>query len=390
MKNFSIFNIPIIAQVILAMLLGAVQGLFMPSWFIRIFVTFTDSFGQFISFLMPLIILAMVAGSIANSQQNAGKMLTVTITLVVLSTFVSGLFSLGIGEWLLPFCVDTDNTALFQPQISSELTPYFSLQLPPPLDVMSALGLALMFGLGVRSVKANALKKGISEMQALVMLCIEKVLVPLLPLYIFGVYLKMSVTGGMLDLITNFAWVLLLTLGVLIMWVMILFFIASMVSKSNPFKMMWQMVPAAIMAFATSSSAATIPMTLKSTKDLVRNEDTVSFVIPLCANLHVPSVTMYFVMSALTVMMMVDRPIEMTLFIPYIQVLTFTCVAAPAIPGGVVAILPVLASILGFSQEMQAVCLSLGILLDAPLTAVNVVCDGAICVIVDKTVAKES
>ncbi len=390
MKNFSIFNIPIIAQVILAMLLGAVQGLFMPSWFIRIFVTFNDFFGQFISFLMPLIILAMVAGSIANSQQNAGKMLTVTITLVVLSTFVSGLFSLGIGEWLLPFCVDTDNTALFQPQISSELTPYFSLQLPPPLDVMSALGLALMFGLGVRSVKANALKKGISEMQALVMLCIEKVLVPLLPLYIFGVYLKMSVTGGMLDLITNFAWVLLLTLGVLIMWVMILFFIASMVSKSNPFKMMWQMVPAAIMAFATSSSAATIPMTLKSTKDLVRNEDTVSFVIPLCANLHVPSVTMYFVMSALTVMMMVDRPIEMTLFIPYIQVLTFTCVAAPAIPGGVVAILPVLASILGFSQEMQAVCLSLGILLDAPLTAVNVVCDGAICVIVDKTVAKES
>lgn len=390
MKNFSIFNIPIIAQVILAMLLGAVQGLFMPSWFIRIFVTFNDFFGQFITFLMPLIILAMVAGSIANSQQNAGKMLTVTITLVVLSTFVSGLFSLGIGEWLLPFCVDTDNTALFQPQISSELTPYFSLQLPPPLDVMSALGLALMFGLGVRSVKANALKKGISEMQALVMLCIEKVLVPLLPLYIFGVYLKMSVTGGMIDLITNFAWVLLLTLGVMIMWVMILFFIASMVSKSNPFKMMWQMMPAAIMAFATSSSAATIPMTLKSTKDLVRNEDTVSFVIPLCANLHVPSVTMYFVMSAMTVMMMVDRPIEMTLFIPYIQVLTFTCVAAPAIPGGVVAILPVLASILGFSQEMQAVCLSLGILLDAPLTAVNVVCDGAICVIVDKTVAKES
>lgn len=89
-------------------------------------------------------------------------------------------------------------------------------------------------------------------------------------------------------------------------------------------------------------------------------------------------------------MMMVGQPIELESFIPFIVVLSFTCVAAPAIPGGVVAIMPVLASMLNFTPEMQAVCLSLGILLDAPLTAVNVVCDGAICVIVDRQPSTES
>ena len=52
------FKFPIIAHVLFAMLMGVVTGLFMPSWFVRIFVTFNAFFGQFIGFLVPLIILA--------------------------------------------------------------------------------------------------------------------------------------------------------------------------------------------------------------------------------------------------------------------------------------------------------------------------------------------
>jgi Na+/H+-dicarboxylate symporter len=119
-------------------------------------------------------------------------------------------------------------------------------------------------------------------------------------------------------------------------------------------------------------------------KKIAHKENTVSFVIPLCANLHIPSVTIHFVLCAIAVMMMVGQPLELESFFIFIMMLTFTCVAVPGVPGGVVAVLPVLSTVLGFSAEMQAVCLSLGILLDAPLTAANVLCDGAICAIGDK------
>lgn len=145
-------------------------------------------------------------------------------------------------------------------------------------------------------------------------------------------------------------------------------------------------MPAGLVAFATCSSAATIPVSLRTAKKMVKNENNASFVIPLCANLHIPSVNVHFVICALAVMMMVGQPIELEAMLIYIIMLTLTCVAVPGVPGGVVAVLPVMASVLGFSTEMQAVCLSLGILLDAPLTAANVLCDGAVCAIVDKAV----
>ena len=377
---------PVIVQALIAIVAGAVEGLFVPSWFVRIFVSFNDFFGQFIAFLVPLIILALVTASIANAERNAGRMLKVTLVAVFISTFFAGITSLGFGRWLLPLHLHTGEQALAINSKAAMYAPFFTLQLPPALDVMSALMLALMLGLGMRALKVNALRRAITELQSLVMLSIEKTIVPMLPLYIFGVFLKMSAAGGILEMINNFLWVILLVLAMMALWTFVLYFIAGAVGRSNPFVMIWRMMPAGLVAFATCSSAATIPVSLKSATKIARSENAVSFVMPLCANLHVPSVTVHFVICALAVMMMVDQPIMMESFIPFIIMLTFTCVAAPGVPGGVVAVLPVLASVLGFTPEMQAVCLSLGILLDAPLTAVNVLCDGAVCAIVDKAI----
>lgn len=374
----------------IAIVIGALQGWLMPAWFVKIFSSFNVFFGQFIGFLVPLIILALVTASIANAEHGASRMLTVTMVALLISTFMAGVSSMGVGEWLLPIIIKPGDQALLVPTAGESFEPLFTLQLPPPLDVMSALALALMLGLGMRSVKAEALHKAINELQKVVMLSIEKIIVPLLPLYIYGVFLKMSASGGMIEMVKNFLWVILLVMGMLAVWILVLYSIAGIMNRSNPLKMIWKIMPAGVVAFATCSSAATIPMTLKSAKRIARQENTVSFVIPLCANLHIPSVTIFFVLCAMAVMMIVGQPIQMSSFIPYILMLTLTCVAVPGVPGGVVAVLPVLATILNFTPEMQAVCLSLGVLLDAPLTAANVICDGAICAIVDKATEQPS
>lgn len=371
-------------QVFLAMFAGIAMGLFMPSWFVRIFVTFNAFFGQFIGFLVPLIILALVTAAIANTEQNAGRMLTITLIIVFASTILSGLCSYGLGNLLFPHFIEQDSDLALSPQTGGIFAPYLCVQLPPALDIMSALVLALMLGLGIRSSSADGLKKAIVELQDVVMLSIERVLVPLLPVYIYGIFLHMSAAGEVTGLLSDFLLVLLLIVGVQLLWIVLLYIIAGIITRKNPFRLVWTMLPASVSAFATSSSAATIPITLQQTKKIVGNNDTASFVVPLCANLHIPGLNIAVVMCAMALMMAIGWSIDILTFVAFVLMLAVTCVAAPGIPGGSVAVLPVLASVLNFTPEMQAICLSLCIALDAPVTAVNVLCDGAVALIVEK------
>ena len=378
------FHFPIIAHVFVAMFAGVVTGLFMPSWYVRIFVTFNEFFGQFIGFLVPLIILALVTAAIANTERNAGKMLTGTLVVVFLSTILSGLFAFGIGDWLLPYFVKEDVAVALEPQVGGQFASYFFIQLPPALDVMSALVLALMLGLGIRSSSATGLKKAISELQDVVMLSIERALIPLLPTYIYGIFLHMSAAGDVVDLLQNFLLVLLIVVALQVAWVLLLYLIAAATVHKNPFKLIWTMMPAALFAFATSSSAATIPITLKQTKKIVGSDESAQFVVPLCANLHIPGLNIHVVLCAMALMLTMGMEIDLLTFIAFVLMLAVTCVAAPGIPGGSVAVLPVLATVLGFSPEMQAICLSLCIAMDAPITAFNVMCDGAVAIMIDR------
>lgn len=380
------FHFPIIAHVFVAMFAGVVTGLFMPSWYVRIFVTFNEFFGQFIGFLVPLIILALVTAAIANTERNAGKMLTGTLVVVFLSTILSGLFAFGIGDWLLPYFVKEDVAVALEPQVGGQFASYFFIQLPPALDVMSALVLALMLGLGIRASSATGLKKAISELQDVVMLSIERALIPLLPTYIYGIFLHMSAAGEVVDLLQNFLLVLLIVIALQAAWVLLLYLIAAAAVRKNPFRLIWAMVPASVFAFATSSSAATIPITLKQTKKIVGSDETASFVVPLCANLHIPGLNIHVVLCAMALMLTTGMEIDLFTFIAFVLMLAVTCVAAPGIPGGSVAVLPVLATVLGFSPEMQAICLSLCIAMDAPITAFNVMCDGAVAIMIDRQI----
>lgn len=380
------FHFPIIAHVFFAMIAGILTGLFMPAWYVRIFVTFNEFFGQFIGFLVPLIILALVSAAIANTEKNAGKMLTITLVIVFASTILSGLFAFGIGDSILPFFIEKDSQIALEPQKVGKFASYFLIQLPPALDVMSALVLALMLGLGIRSSSAKGLKTAIIELQDVVMLSIERVLVPLLPTYIYGIFLHMSAAGEVKELLSDFLIVILIIIGLQLAWALLLYLIAGAITHRNPFKLIWTMMPAAVFAFATSSSAATIPVTLKQAKKIVGSKDVTSFVVPLCANLHIPGLNIHVVLCAMAIMLMVGMPIDILTFTVFVLMLAITCIAAPGIPGGSVAVLPVLASVLGFSPEMQAICLSLCIAMDAPITAANVLCDGAVAITVDKEI----
>lgn len=381
MKNF---KIGLLGKIIIAIIAGIGIGLISPDWTIRIFLTFNGIFSQFLGFAIPLIILGLVTTAIADIGKGAGKMLLLTVAIAYGSTILAGVISYLTGAAIFPSMIDSSSSP---DAISSakELTPYFSVNIPPLMNVMTALALAFVLGLGLAALKTDTLKNAAHDFENIIVKTIKTAIIPLLPLYIFGIFLNMTYAGQVFGILTVFIKIIgiifLIHIGILLLQ----FCIAGGLAKKSPLKLLWTMMPAYFTALGTQSSAATIPVTLEQTKKNGVSEDIAGFTIPLCATIHMSGSTLKIVACALALMIMKDMPYDFGMFAGFICMLAITMVAAPGVPGGaIMASLGVLQSMLGFDQEAQALMIALYIAMDSFGTACNVTGDGAIAIIVDR------
>lgn len=376
-------KLPLLPRIIIAIILGVVLGnLFSEGW-VRVFVTFNALFGELLSFLIPLIIIGLVTAAIADIGNSAGKLLVVTVALAFVDTILSGLLAYGTGEALFPrMLAATENVAITEP---TNLAPFFEIKIPAMVDVMSALVFSFILGLGIAYQGSHTMKSLFDEFKDIVSAVIAKVIIPLLPLYIFGIFLNMTYSGEAYHILVVFAQIILVIVVLHIVILIYEFLIAGGVAKKNPFRLLWNMLPAYFTALGTSSSAATIPVTLKQTLKNKVSDGIAGFTIPLCATIHLSGSMMKITACALTICMMNGLPYDVGLFLHFIFILAICMVAAPGVPGGaVMAALGPLASILGFNADQQALMIALYIAMDSFGTACNVTGDGAIAVIVDK------
>ena len=374
----------LLPKVLIAIALGILLGNWMPHWGIRIFVTFNDIFSQLLGFLVPLIILGLVAPAIADMGKRAGKMLLITVGFAYIATLISGFMSYGTSVGLFPMVINASEAANNLAQ-DNALTAYFSIGIPPLMSVMTALFLAFLLGLGITKITGNSLKNMLDEFKNIISLCIEKVIIPLLPLHIFGIFLNITQSGQIATMLAVFIKIIGIIFALHVVVLLLQYTIAGIVTKRNPFKLLWTMMPAYFTALGTQSSAATIPVTLQQTLKNKVNEDVADFVIPLCATIHLSGSTLKIVACAIALMMMHGTAVEASSMIYFICMLGVVMVAAPGVPGGaIMAAVSVLQSILGFDENQIALMIALYITMDNFGTACNVTGDGAIALIIDK------
>lgn len=370
------FKPNLLVLIVLAIALGIGCGFFMPQWGVRLFLTFNAIFAQFLGFMIPLIIVGFVAPAIAQIGRNAGLMLVVTVVLAYLFTSMSGFFALGVGEWIFPSLVEPRH---LDAAGGVALEPYFTVEMPPLMGVMTALVFAFVTGICMAYLKANALRRGFEEFRDCVQLTVMKAIIPLLPIYIFGIFLKMTVEGEVASVLGTFAGIIGVIFAMHIFLLVFQYCLAAIFVRRNPFKMLLTMMPAYFTALGTQSSAATIPVTLRQTVRMGVREDIAGFVVPLCATIHMSGSTMKIVACALAVMIMEGMAWSTGMFAGFIMMLGITIVAAPGVPGGaIMASLGLLASILGFNPEQQSLMIALYITMDSFGTACNVTGDGSI------------
>ena len=387
MKRLKLGLLP---RVAIAIGLGVVCGLFFPDWLVRIFLTINSLFGNFLNFIIPLLILGLVAPGIADLGKGAGRLLLITALLAYGFTLFSGFFTYFSCDFVYPWLLNSaDELTPVSGEAAVALTPYFTVAMPPLMDVMTSLILAFTLGLGMSVIDGNRLKGMMEDFKEIIDLVIMSVIIPLLPLYIFGIFLNMTDSGQVSGVFGVFLKIIIVIFVMTVILLFIQFFIAGMVDKKNPFRLFRNMLPAYMTALGTQSSAATIPVTLEQTiKNGVRPE-LAGFVIPLCATIHLSGSTMKIVACAMVIMLMSGIEIHFGQFAGFIMMLGIAMVAAPGVPGGaIMAALGLLQSMLGFDETAQGLMIAFYIAMDSFGTATNVTGDGAIAVIVNRIYSK--
>lgn len=376
-------------KVVIAITTGALLGLVAPDLLVRAFKTFNVLFAQLLKFIVPLLVLGLVTPSIANLGRNAGKMLLTVMALSYLSTIFAGFFGYSIASNVMPHYLTVGE--LSAEALSEKVfEPFITIKIPPLCDVMTALFLSFMIGVGIIFTDAPGLKKAFDEFGGIIKITIEKIIIPGLPIYIFTMICEMSAKGVITSVMGSGAKIICTGLVLTIIWIVIEYIIAGAIARKNPFKCIWNMLPAYLTGFSIASSAPCIPVTQECTLKNGVSENIAGFVVPLCATVHMCGSTIKLAVTAFAIAYITGTELPIGLYINFVMMQGIAAVAAPGVMGGVLlASLGLIESILGFNPEQVALVSTLYLALDGYGPASNVTTDGAIALVIDKFFGKK-
>ena len=427
------FQSALLVKIVIAIILGIILGFLFKiipfgEEFGRLLITLGKLFSNFLSFIVPLWVVGLVAPGIGHLGKDAGKLLLITVAIAYIFTLFSGFGTYFVTSLIYPFMLD--NATIFQTNahVENSIAPYFTLDMPPVLSVTSALIFAFVIGFGLAVTKTDKLMDVIDDLRIIINKIIVSVIIPLLPFYILTIFMNITYVGEIGKVLSVFVKIIILIFILTVVLLLIFFSIAGLVAKKNPIHLLRKMMPAYITALGTSSSAATIPVTLEATLSNGVRRSIASFVIPLCATINLSGSMLKIVACAFAIIythgMVIEYKVveevkpateitasasindagekskvnvvekrevvkrtEITfgVIVAFIFTLAVAMVAAPGVPGGaIVTAQAALVGVLGFSPELYAVMVALYLVMDSFGTATNVTGDGAVAIIIDK------
>ena len=394
-------KLPLLVWILIAIASGVLIGLLTPGmisgindatgasiatdFIVQLFVSFSTVFSAFLSFAIPLIIIGFIVPGIGSLAQGAGKMLGITVGLAYLSSVLAGFLALTCALLLYPIILKGQQLASFDNPENALSTGYVSIQLTPIMGVLSALILSFILGLGITALKTRAMLNLFEDFQVIVEKMLGYVIIPLLPVHIVGVFANMTLAGQVAKILSVFG--LVFVMVIILHWVTLAlqYSVAGAVSRRSPIQMLKTMMPAYFTAIGTQSSAATIPVTVRSAKKAGISARVVDFAIPLCATIHLSGSMITITSCSVAVLFMTGQHPDFGSLIPMILVLGVMMVAAPGVPGGgVMTAIGLLESMLGFDSSMIALMIALYLAQDSFGTATNVTGDATIATLTER------
>lgn len=376
----------LLVKIVSAIMLGVLVGTFLPYEFTEFFIAVNIVISKLLNFSIPLIIIAFVTKGI-SSLESSSKMLGITTCISYVFMVCAAFLSYFTATRLFPQFLTNIPHNIFE-SISMPTGSIFSqlsqINISPLMDVVPALILSFILGIGTSSIKSTYIKGVFDEFHEIINIMVQKLIVPVLPLYALGIFAKMTASGQVFKILLVFSKVFV---AIIVLHAAILFlqyFIAGIISHNNPFKLLKNMIPAYLSAIATQSSVAVIPITIDCSKKNGVSSSIADFVLPLCSTIHLSGSVISITACSVAVMLVSGKPIEFSVMLPFMMILGIMMVAAPGVPcGAILAASGILQSILGFDSAMLSLIIALHVAQDGFGTACNVCGDGSIAVILD-------
>ena len=376
-------------RVVLAILSGVALGFALANLGgfgdvgLRVLKTFNVLFAQVLKFIVPLLILGLVTPAISNAGKGAGGLLVAVMVISYASTCVASLFAYCTAGRLLPLYVAKG--AVAAAGNCAAIVPYIDLKIPPFCDVLTALALSFMIGVGAMVTGSATVKRWFEELGEIVKLAIVKVVIPGLPVYILTMICEMTASGrigamaGAMFKVIGTGWALT------IVFLVLLYVAAGVVAGKNPFACLWNMCPAYLTALSICSSSAVIPVTLDCCERNGVSKDVRNFVVPLCANVHMVGSAIKLLTSIMAVAIIYGLDIGFAQYLHFTFLFAVAAVAAPGVMCGVLmASVGFVESVLGLSAEQVSVVMAFYMALDGYGPAANVTGDGAVALLCER------
>lgn len=377
----------LLIKIALAIVLGIVIGVYFPPEIATTCIEISNFLQKLISFLVPLIVIGFVVSGISSLKNSSGKLLGLTVAVSYTFMVICAVGGYFVTKQVFPMLLAGQNMDLSG--FDFKYNPYFNINIPPLMDVTTAIVLAFIIGVGISKIKGNFLRNFFDEFHDIIELTVQKVMIPMIPFYIVGVFVKMSSKGKIVDILFNFSKLIGVIIAIHIVALLFQYIVAAIISKKNVFRLMKNVLPAYATSVATQSSVAVIPFSIECAEKNGVSKKIANFILPLCSTIHLTGSAISITANVLAVMMMNNMEISFLKILPFILILGVIMVAAPGVPCGTMfAVFPVLQASLGFTEPMLGMIVALHVAQDGFGTACNVTGDGAIAVIAEHVNSK--
>lgn len=387
-KNCVIRKISLPIQLLLVIGGVLLFGAYVPEPVIRFFYTFSLLFKEFLSFFLPFMIFSFVLTGILSFKKRAPVVLAVLGALIFFSNVIISFISYGFACLLLPAI--TQNLNMHQIVIEKTLEPFFQYSLSLPLAPEKVLLAAIFIGIFMSFVSMPWVERQIFHVKHGVGCILKRIFIPLLPLYVLGFLLKIQYEEIFVSLFHYYGKAAFLIIAIHAVYLFCYYVVATGFSVKRGIKAIKNAIPSYLTAFSTMSSTAAIPITIEAAEKNTHNKPLAQISMPIMANVH---------LSGDGVNTPILAMVTMAIFLGYIPTLSHyarfvfyfctTMFAVSGIPGGgIIIMIPILVSQLGFTPDMVSIITALYLLLDSFGTAANVMGDGALVIIVQRVLKK--
>lgn len=333
-----------------------------------------------IIFILPVVIFMLLFKTIAQLASNATALILMIIIGVCCSNFLSTMISYQVGSAI--YQIDLSISA---PQGLEGLTPAWNFTLPKLIANDRAMFAGLILGLFFSRFMPKLAGKFSNYFEIGVDFILRLFLI-FIPFFILGFVVKLIHDKVMESIVHDYALIFCLVAVAQFTYIAGLYFFANSFRWKAFLSSIQNMLPAVIAGFGSMSSAAAMPLTLIGAERNTGHSKLTRLCIPATVNIHLIGDCFAIPIFAFAVMKNfgVAEPTFYAYFIfaCYFVLAKFSVAAIPG--GGIIVMLPILESHLGFTSEMSSLITALYILFDPVITSANVAGNGGFAMILNK------